>query len=353
MQNSKSSAYAGYIRHKKFALLIMLLVLLALAVIAVSAGSSGISPLQVILSLLGRGNATSMRIVWAIRMPRIVTAIVGGIGLASVGCVMQGVLKNPLASASTLGVSQGAAFGASLAIIGFGAGMQNQTLDGVTFSNPYLITVLAFVCSMLSTLVVLGLSRFRRVGPESMVLCGVALSALFSGGTSLMQYFADDVKVAAVVFWSFGDLGRASWREVAVMAAVCGLAMVYFTFNRWNYNALQSGETTAKSLGVNANRDRVASMVVCSLTAATVVSFVGIISFIGLIAPHVTRRFIGGDYRYLLPASAIVGACLLLLSDIAARLIISPIILPIGAITSFCGAPMFLYLLFKGLNRHD
>lgn len=228
--------------------------------------------------------------------------------------------------------------------------MQNQTLDGVTISNPYLVSACAFVSAMMSTFIVLGLSHFNKVSPESMVLSGVALSTLFSGATTLLQYFAADVKVAAVIFWTFGDLGRTSWNEVIIMSVVVAAALLYFAFNRWNYNALQNGEETAKGLGVYVERMRLMGMFICSLTASTIVSFVGIINFIGLIAPHLVRRCIGSDYRYLLPSSALMGALLLLFSDTAARLAVAPVILPIGAITSFLGAPLFLYLLFKGVG---
>jgi iron complex transport system permease protein len=204
---------------------------------------------------------------------------------------------------------------------------------------------------MLSTLVVLGLSRIKKITPQTMILSGVALSSLFSGGTTLLQYFADDVKVAAVVFWTFGSLGSTSWREIIIMSVVVAAASVFFMMNRWNYNAIQSGESTAKGLGVNTDRLLLVSMVVCSATASVIVSYIGIINFIGLIAPHLMRRVVGSDYRYLLPASALMGAVLLLLSDTVARLIVQPVVLPIGAITSFLGAPLFLYLIFKGGKR--
>ncbi len=343
--------YAGYIRFKKLFLLFLLLTTVLVALVAIVCGSSGLSIVQVVETLLGGGTPQTNVIVFNIRLPRTVTAIVAGVGLAVVGCVMQSLLKNPLASASTLGVSQGAAFGAAFAIIALGAGMQSQTLDGITFSNPYLVSICAFVGSMLSTLVILGLSRIKKVTPEVMVLTGVALSSLFSGGTTLLQYFADDVKVAAVVFWTFGNLGSTSWREIIIMSAAVLVSLVYFMFNRWNYNALQSGENTAKGLGVNVDSMRIVGMVVCSFTASLIVSYIGIINFIGLIAPHLMRRVIGSDYRYLLPASALAGAVLLLLSDTVARLVVQPIVLPIGAITSFLGAPLFIYLILKGRRR--
>lgn len=345
------AAYRIYTRKKALVIALLAVGTALVATSAISAGAANLSILDVLRTLLGQGNKQANIVVFNIRLPRVVTAIVAGAGLGITGCVMQAVLKNPLASASTMGISQGAAFGAAFAIIALGAGMQNQTLDGVTISNPYLVSVCAFAFSMLSTLIVLGLSRIARLTPEAMVLSGVALSSLFSGGTTLLQYFAEDVKVAAVVFWTFGDLGRTSWREVAIMSAMVFASYVYFSLTSWNLNALASGEDTATGLGVHVESTRLIGMLLCSLTASAIVSFVGIINFIGLIAPHIIRRYVGADYRYLMPASALTGAIILLLSDTAARLIVSPVILPIGAITSFLGAPLFLYLLFKGVAR--
>jgi len=347
------NGYKGYIHHKDMVIVIEVVAVVAITLVALCSGSSGLSLQSAIAALCGQADKQAMNIVWKLRMPRILTALLGGVGLAVAGCAFQSVLRNPLASPSTLGVSQGAAFGASVAIILFAAGstVSSNTADAINVNNPYLVGIMAFAGSMLSTLVVLGLSRFKQITPESMILCGVALSALFSGATTLIQYFASDVQVAAVVFWTFGDLGRTSYGEVAIIAIVSAVTLVFFMLNRWNYNAMESGEMSAMALGVNANRVRLASMVMGSLAASTVVAFVGIVSFIGLIAPHIMRRFVGSDYRYLLPTSALMGALLLLAGDLFARMAIAPVILPIGAITSFLGAPMFLYLLFKGVSR--
>ena len=344
----KPGTYKGYIRYKKLFITILGIATALTALIAVSAGSAGLTLGEVIMTIIGRGSAQTKMIVFNIRMPRVATAVVAGIGLSTVGCAMQSILENPLASSSTLGISQGAAFGASFAIVVLNAGLQNATSDSVTFTNPYLVSICAFVSAMASTLIVLGLSRIKNSSPQSMVLSGVALSTMFSGGTTLLQYFAADVKVAAVVFWTFGDLGRTSWREIAIMAVFVISSLIYFMLNRWNFNALQSGEEAAKGLGVNVERIRIVGMFICALTASVIVSFVGTINFIGLIAPHTVRRFIGGDHRYLVPASALMGAVLLLISDTFARIAVAPIIMPIGAITSLLGAPLFLYLLFRG-----
>ena len=284
-------------------------------------------------------------------MPRILTAIVGGIALALAGCAFQSVLRNPLASASTLGISQGAAFGASIAIIVLGVGSSSVAYEGLGASNPYLTVICAFLGAIASTIAILALSRFRDMTPESIVLAGVALSALFTGATALIQYFAEDTQVAAVVFWTFGDLGRASYREIAIMAVIAAASFVFFYCNRWNFNAMESGEGTAHGLGLNVRRTRLLGMIVGAFAASSVIAFCGTINFIGLVAPHIMRRFIGSDYRYLLIASAFAGAGILLLSDIIARMALVGVVLPISAITSFVGAPLFLYLLMRGAHR--
>ena len=204
---------------------------------------------------------------------------------------------------------------------------------------------------MVSAGVVLLFSRLGCMRPESIVLVGVTLSALFSGASTIMQYFADDVELSKVIFWEFGDLSRATWGQMGLMAAVGLGCTVYFFVNRWNYNALLNGGHVAGGLGVNVDRTRVLGVAVASLLAAIMVSFVGLINFIGLIAPHIARRFVGNDYRFLLPASLVLGSVIMLASDLVARMVISPVILPIGAITSFLGAPLFLYLLYRGYRR--
>lgn len=204
----------------------------------------------------------------------------------------------------------------------------------------------------ISTLVILLLSQLKRnLGPGGLVLAGVALSSLFTGGSTLLQYFADETKLSAVVFWTFGNLGGVSWKQLYVLAAILLVTMLYFILNRWNYNAMRNGPDVAKSLGVDARSVMLASMGICSLTAAVSVAFAGIISFVGLVAPHIMRKFVGDDYRFLIPCSAVAGSLVLLAADTFGRLIIQPVILPVGAITSFLGAPVFLALLLRGDDK--
>lgn len=347
--------YNAFVRRKKFVFLFSIVATILISLYAISAGSLEIPLSEVLKSLVGKGETRSEIAVMNIRLPRVTTAIVVGGALAASGAVMQCVLQNPLASASTLGVSQGAAFGAALGIIVFGGGVVNydSAATAVSINNPYIVTLCAFVFGSLSTVVVIVLSQFKKdLGPAGLILAGVALSSLFSGGSTLLQYFADDTKISAVVFWTFGNLGSASWTEILIIAVVFFASLIYFLLNRWNYNAMESGADTAKSLGVNTRAVMLISMAIGSLAAAVAVSFVGIISFVGLVAPHIMRRFVGNDYRYLIPCSAVAGSLLLIVADTFARLIISPVILPIGAITSFLGAPLFLYLLFRGFKNN-
>lgn len=341
--------YKSYLLRKWLVLLILLMILLAIMLVSAAIGSSGIDLGQVLAALFRKGSASAQTILWDIRLPRIVTAVVVGAALAVSGCLMQCVLRNPLASASTLGVTQGASFGAAFAIVCLGAGAQANvaTADAVTISNPFLVTSFAFLGGILTTVVILGLSRIVKVSPSAMVLAGVALSSMFSGGTTIIQYFADDVQVAAVVYWTFGDLGRSSWQEIGIMFGLCLLAMVYFLYHRWDYNAMDHGVQTAKSLGIPVDRLMLLTMVVCSLLVSVCVAFVGCISFIGLIAPHMVRKFVGNDHRFLIPASALAGAIVLTLAELVSRTVVSPAILPVGAITSFLGAPLFLAMIFK------
>jgi iron complex transport system permease protein len=343
--------YLRYTRRRVKVVLAIAASVMLLAALSMMLGSASVSPVEVIKALAGKADQRTLQIIVHIRLPRIVAALVAGAGLSVAGCVMQNILVNPLASDYTLGVSQGAAFGAALGIVALGVGsVHSASSDAVVIRNPYLVTLFAFIGAMAATLAVIVLAKLRGITPEAMILAGVALGFLFSAGTVLVQYFAEDVQVASIVFWTFGDLGRASWREIALMAGVTFPSLLYFLGNRWNYSALTGGDETAQSLGVRVERTRMAGMFVASLVTAVAVSFLGIIAFIGLIGPHLVRRLVGEDYRFLVPASAFAGALLLLASDTLSRTVIAPIVLPVGAVTSFLGAPFFLYLLVKGLG---
>ncbi len=341
----ENNAAAAYRRNqvKSAACLAGLTVLLAAAaLLSLRAGSYDTPVPELVKGIFGQASDSKINlVVQSNRLPRICTAIIAGAGLGITGCVLQAVLRNPLASASTLGVSQGAGFGAAFAIIVLQMG-----------GSAAVVPLCAFAGSVSVAVVILGLSRFRQISPEGIVLSGVAISAMFTGGTALMQYFADEIQLSTLVFWTFGSMGSTSWGDVGRMAAVVVCASACFAWKRWDFNALLSGEETAASLGINVRRLTVANMLLCCLTASVIVSYTGLINFIGLAAPHAVRLMVGNNHVYLLPGSAIAGAALLLLGDLFARTALSPVILPIGAITSFLGGPLFLYLLFKG-GKHS
>jgi iron complex transport system permease protein len=229
--------------------------------------------------------------------------------------------------------------------------MHSSAADAISITKPGGMTSAAFIFSMLAAGVILAVARIRRSSPEVMVLTDVAMGSLFSAGTMFLQYFADDTQLAAMVFWTFGDLARAGWGELSLTGIITIAGLGYFYMNRWNYNALNAGDDTARSLGVPAGRIRLIGMAVASLMTAVIIAFVGIIGFVGLICPHMVRRFVGDDHRFLMPASALAGAILLLIADTAARIILAPQVLPVAILTSFTGAPLFLYLLIRGYKR--
>lgn len=328
---------------KSVAFLIVLTGLLLLTVLlSLRAGSYDTPMGELIKGIFGKAADKKINlVVRSNRLPRICTAMTAGAGLGLAGCIFQAILRNPLASASTLGVSQGATFGAAFAIIALGMG------NGASAYIP----VCSFLGSILVAAVILGLSKFRQVSPESIVLAGVAISAMLTGATTLLQYFADEVELATLVFWTFGDLGSTNWKDLCQMAAAVLALTVYCFLGRWDYNALLSGEETAASLGINIRRLTLVNMTLCCLVCSIIISHVGLIQFIGLAAPHIVRMVVGNNHVYLIPGSVLAGAILLLLGDLAARTVLMPVILPIGAITSFLGGPLFLYLLFRNGRR--
>ncbi len=342
--------YTRYIGRKIAFILFGLLILTFMILYSLSRGAAPISVMDVARALAGIGASKRFDIiVWQIRLPQVLAAVVAGAGLSVSGAVMQSILRNPLGSPFTLGISHAAAFGAAFAVMILGAGTMTSTQAGaVMISNPYVTTGMAFVFAMLAAFFIVAMARMRGATSETMILAGVALGALFTAGTMFLQFFADDVQLAAMVFWTFGDAARASWKELAVITAVTVAATLYFMFNAWNYNAVDAGDETARGLGVTVERVRLTGMLLASLVTAVIVSFLGIIGFVGLVCPHMVRRLIGGDNRFLLPASALVGAILLLVSDTAARLMLSPHLLPVSILTAFMGAPVFMVLIVKG-----
>lgn len=331
--------------------------LAVLVVLAVGAGSYPLSWGTILQALAGQAEGTAGLVVWKVRMPRILAAVVSGWALGLSGMAAQSLLKNPLASPFTLGISQGAAFGASFAIVFLGAGgihtgaLQAGTESAFVLHDMYSVSLFALAGGLLATIVILLLALFRKFTPESIILAGIALSSLFVSGTILIQYFATETEVASVVFWTFGDVSRSTWNEILLIALASILISAFFLWNRWNLNALTAGEDAARGLGVGVDRLRLSGMFAAALAAALVTAFHGVIAFLGLLAPHIARRLVGADHQLLVPCSALVGALLLLAADTLGRGLVVSGSLPVGVLTSFMGAPLFLYLLLRGARR--
>ncbi len=347
-ERNSTIEYKGYQKKIINILIIMAISIVVLVYVVLRMGVSDITVQNIIETLMGKGTDVMKTIIWKIRMPRIVGAVVAGTALSLAGCIMQNNLKNPLASPSTLGVTSAAAFGANFAIIFLGSGsFQSGNSDAVMIVHPYVVTLNAFIFSMIAVFIIMALAKLRMFTPNVIILVGVAISSLFGAGTTFLQYFANEAKLATAVFWTFGNLGRVSWKELGIMSMALVAASAYFMFRSWDYNAMINGDDCAKSLGVNTRNVRLGGMFFSSLLVAIAVSFMGIISFIGLISPQIMRRIIGNDHRFLIPGSALFGSLILLVSDTVARTIISPVILPVGVITSFMGAPLFIYILMR------
>lgn len=279
-----------------------------------------------------------LAIVWHLRLPRIVLGILAGVGLGLAGAAMQGALRNPLVSPFTLGISAGATLGASLAIV---AGF------GLVGAERYVVMANSFFFAMGTSSLIVGVGRLRGTSPESFILVGIALTYLFSAGTSLLQYLAAEGELSQVVHWTLGSLTGATWEAILTVAmVVAGSLPLLFKFS-WDLNAMTQGDEVARSLGVNCGRVRMAVMSLSSLIAATIICFTGLIGFVGLVAPHIARLLLGTDHRFLLPGAGLVGAVLLVVADTLGRTLFSPLVLPVGVVISFIGAPFFLALLWR------
>ncbi|MBE1424149.1 iron complex transport system permease protein [Desulfomicrobium macestii] len=341
--------YKRYLAGKALVVVACILALAGFLLLSLCVGAAGLPLGDVLASLLGQSASPRVdAIVRGIRLPQALAAMVAGGGLAVAGAVMQAILRNPLGSPFTLGISHAAAFGAAFSVMALDSGLMTSGQSAVNITSPYVTTVSAFLASLVASGIIIAISRTRGTRPETMVLAGVALGALFTAGTMFLQYFATDVQLSAMVFWTFGDTARASWTELGLMSFATLGCTLYFLANSWNYNAIDAGDETARGLGVRVERVRIVGMLLASLVTAVLIAFLGIIGFVGLVVPHMFRRVIGADHRFLLPASLVGGALLLLVSDTAARLVMAPHLLPVSVLTAFLGAPTFLYLIVRG-----
>jgi iron complex transport system permease protein len=276
-------------------------------------------------------------VVWNIRVPRILLALVVGACLGAAGCALQGIFRNPLADPGIIGVSSGAALGAVAVII-----------LGITPLGLWTTPVAAFAGGLVLTVAVYALSRRDgRTEVVTLVLTGVALNALAGGLIGFSLFFATDAQLRNVVFWQLGSVGGATWPNVQPAALIALVALVPLLRYGRRLNLLALGEREAYHLGVNTERLRLEVIGLAALATAAAVSFAGIVGFVGLVVPHMLRLMLGPDHRQLLPASALLGALVIALADLAARTMVSPAEMPLGVVTAVVGGPYFLWLIHR------
>ena len=274
-------------------------------------------------------------IVWEIRFPRALLAMMVGAGLAMVGASLQAVTRNPLADPHLLGISSGGAFGAILALLHTGL-----------FIGLLTVPLLAFLGALGATAIVLGVSRFAdATNADRLVLAGVAVSFIIMAAANVLIFLGDPRATHTVVFWMLGGLGLAQWSQLIYPLAVLTVCAVWLMARAGDLNAMTVGDETASTLGIPVARFRLTTFVVGALITGVMVAFSGIIGFVGLMVPHVVRMVVGGDYRRVLPGSALVGAVFLLWADIAARTVMAPEDMPIGIVTGMVGGIFFVWLL--------
>ena len=333
----KSTGIVFSNRGKVVFITVLVVILIIVASIAITRGAYNIPITRVYevifgkLNIGGQSDSLFSKIVWNIRMPRILVAAAVGMALASAGAVYQGTFRNPLVEPFILGVSAGAAFGASFSIL----------FPETLFS----IQIGAFIFSMVAVLAAYSLARVRGQTPlVTLILAGVIISSLFSSGLSILKYISSDPALREIIFWLMGGFYYADWKEVQYMVPVVLVCTIFLCLMGWKLNVLSMGEEEAKTLGINPERTKIVLITIATFVTALSVSTVGIIGWVGLMMPHAARLVIGPDHRFLIPSAAIMGGIFLIVCDTLARTLTTAEV-PVGIITSILGAPYLVYLL--------
>lgn len=308
-------------------------------------GPSALTAGQVIGGILAPESLTppQLAIIWQVRLPYALMAVLVGGALALAGAEMQTILNNPLASPFTLGVSSAASFGAALAIV------MGVSLPFIPFE--WMMPINAFACAFGSVMLLQLMAQRRGTGVETVVLLGIALVFAFNALVALLQFISSQEALQQLVFWSMGSLSRATWDHVAVLGVVLALVVPFSMHAAGRLTSLRLGEDRARSFGVDVGRLRFLTLLRVSLLAATSVAFAGTIGFIGLVAPHMARLLIGEDHRFLLPASILCGALTMSLASVASKTLVPGALMPVGIVTSIVGVPVFLFLIFRKPSR--
>lgn len=316
-------------RNKKIVFSIILLLITSIIDLFIGDSKIAISELT---------NLSEMKrtILFDIRLPEVFTAMVVGLSLGLGGAIMQTILNNPLADPFTLGISSAAGFGASLFLI------LGLSLSYVAFGS--------IIFSLVSMFFVFYISKKKAMNTEDMILAGIAVKFFFDSLTSLLQYLATDEALASIVFWLFGNVTKTTMKEILLILAFFVFILIMSLKDAWKLTAMRFGEDRAKAMGVDTKKLKIKTFILVSILAAISVSYVGIIGFIGILAPHFARRWVGEDQRYYLILSAIIGGILLVISSMVTKVIKPGVVVPIGIISSLIGLPLIFIILFGVKN---
>lgn len=333
------AAHRAHEKRRRLVLLGFLAVCCCTLVFDIATGPAMLKPMEVLRALLHvEGlDETTYQIVNTLRLPKALMALAVGAALGVGGAEIQTLLNNPMASPYTLGLAAASGLGASI-VIAFGA-----------FGLPlmFAVPIGAFVMTMLASGILFLFAAMKRFSSAMLVLVGIALLFFFQSILSLVQFLAAPEISQQILFWLFGSLEKANWLNLGVTAAVTAVCILLLMKNVWQLTALRLGEARAASMGVNLTQVRLKILVIVAIMTATAISFVGVIGFIGLVAPHVARMLVGEDQRYFLPASMLVGAAFLSAASVLSKSIITGALFPVGIVTSFIGVPFFFWIILS------
>ena len=279
-------------------------------------------------------------VIWDLRMPRVIGGIFAGAGLAVSGVIMQNTLKNPLADPYTTGVSSGASLGATLFVTVLGAGL----------GSPY-GAIGAFVFALIPVGIMILITKMKDASATTMIMAGIGIMYIFNAFTTLLMMSAESQTMQAIYNWQVGTLDLLKWEHLPVIALVVVVGTIISMMISGKLNVLATGDESAKAMGINADKMRTWCLILVGIVSAAVVSFTGLIGFVGLVAPHITRLFIGSDNKFLIPAAAVFGGMLMIVADAVGRVILFPEVIQVGVIMSFIGGPVFLALLLGSKKK--
>ncbi|MEM1904526.1 MAG: iron ABC transporter permease [Acidilobaceae archaeon] len=332
---------------KVFVLSLLVLALLIVSAYHLSTGAYGISVVDVLKSTIGLNDDPSISLIANLRLRRLASALLAGFALGVAGATMQSALRNPLASPFTLGISQAAALGVAVALLVFELGGRVERAF-IAVESPYLLALAALTSAFVQLAIVLSLAYVAGLTERALILAAISMSFFYGALVNLIQYLKfNEIRVAMLTFWLFGDVGRPAWQELYFISVPTLIAVIYLIIRslRLDLDLLSMGDEIAASSGVDPRRARLELALVATIAAALVTAFMGVLAFICLLAPHIARLLVGHSYRFVVLTASITGALLVVLADAVGRSIISPATLPVGVVGSLLGAPLLIALL--------